>query len=71
METSASSIRLDAVEKQVRLHDIGRARRCEPLMSEAEKDLLRAELRRQERAGRLQPGRTLVCTPAGPNFICN
>jgi hypothetical protein len=68
METSAGSITLDAVEREVRLQDIVRAQRCQPLMTEAEKELLREQIKRANRTARqARPATVTACDGGGCN----
>lgn len=54
METAATSIRLDPLDRQVQAEQVRRARNCDPLMSEAEMQGMKQGLRaqRQRRASR-------------------
>lgn len=52
LETSASSITLDQYARQVAAEDIRRARACQPLMTDAERAAMRAEMQNAARARR-------------------
>lgn len=55
IQAAATSIRLDALDRQVQAEQVRRARNCEPLMSDVEMQGMKDGLRAQRRASRPEP----------------